>query len=194
MTTGQVANLVLMYALVPLWIAVGLVDWACHRVTAIERTSGTAESVFHWVLLAEGGVALLAAALLETNAAVVLLVFAAFLAHELTTYLELRYTASRREIRPFEQMVHSFMELLPLLLLALLAMMDWDQVLALFDRSGTPDFRLLPKQQAWPLPYLVGAGLAVVAFNVMPLAEETWRCLRYKEPPVSTMWPGSDMR
>jgi hypothetical protein len=75
--------------------------------------------------------------------------------------VELRYTAPRREIRPFEQMVHSFMELLPLGLLALLG------VLA----AG-------PAPAPWPPRYLAGVAVAVLVCNVLPMAEESWRCLR----------------
>lgn len=177
MNGQDLARLLLQYAVVPLWIGSGLLDWWCHRRTGIERTSGLPENAFHWVLLAEGGVALLAAALLEVNAAVLLLGAAAFLAHELTTCLELRYTVPRREVRPFEQMVHSFMELLPLLLLALLAVMRPDQVLAPID-GAAPDFSLRPKNEPWPLSYLAAMFIAVLALNLLPLAEETLRCWR----------------
>jgi hypothetical protein len=178
----QAAQLVLMVVVIPLWIGMGLVDWWCHRRTRIEDTSGLPENVFHWFLLAEGGLALLATALLEINAAVLLLVFAAFLAHEATTFIELRYTVPLRDVRPFEQMVHSFMELLPLVLLALLAVMKWDQVLALAG-EGTPDFDLRPKQEPWPVGYLVWMAGAVTLFNLLPLAEEGLRCLRSRIPP-----------
>jgi hypothetical protein len=161
MSAQEAARAVLMGGVVPLWILSGLVDWACHRRTAIERTSGWRENAFHWVLLAEGGVALVATALLEPGATLLLVVLGAFVAHELTTYVELRYTAPRREIRPFEQMVHSFMEILPLALLGLLA------VLA----AGNA-------QAQWPAEYLVGVGVAVLVLNVLPMAEESWRCLR----------------
>ncbi|QJW83416.1 hypothetical protein HK414_02120 [Ramlibacter terrae] len=117
----EAARLLLMYAVFPVWVAAGLADWACHRRTRIERTSGLPENIFHWGLFALMGLATLAVGLLEVNAAILLLVFAAFLAHELATYLELRYTVPLRPIGPFEQMVHSFMELLPLVALALLA-------------------------------------------------------------------------
>lgn len=166
-----------MYGVVPLWIAAGLLDWACHRRTGIERTSGLPENLFHWVLLAEGGVALVAAALLEANAAALLLVAAAFLAHELTTYVELRYTAPRREIRPFEQMVHSFMEVLPLLLLALLAVIAWEHLVA---QASAPDLRLRWKEAPWPAGYLLATAAAVLLLNVLPMAQETWRCLRQR--------------
>lgn len=174
---AESARLILMYGLVPLWIAAGLADWWCHRRTSIEDTSGLPENAFHWILLAEGGLALAAVALLELNAGVLLLVFAAFLAHELTTFVELRYTWRRREIRPFEQMVHSFMELLPLLLLMLVAVMQWSQVVALFD-GGAPDLGLHRKAQPWPAAWLLAVAAAAALLNVLPLAEEGLRCLR----------------
>jgi hypothetical protein len=176
MSAADAAEALLMYAVVPLWIAAGLADWACHRRTAIERTSGLPENAFHWLLLAEGGVALLAVALLEIDAAVLLVVVAAFVAHEATTYVELRYTVPRREVRPLEQMVHSFMEILPLAMLGVVAVLAWDQVLALFH--GTAQFALRPKQDPWPLRYLAGIAAAVLLLNVLPMAEEGVRCWR----------------
>jgi hypothetical protein len=177
MSNAEAAQLILMYGLIPLWVAAGFADWFCHRTSAIERNSGLRENAFHWVLMAQVGCALLAIALLEVNAAILLLVFAAFLAHEATTYVELRYTVALRAVRPFEQMVHSFMELLPLAALALLAVMEWDQALALFG-EGNPDFDLRPKMQPWPTAYLLCGMAAVVLFSLLPLAEETWRCWR----------------
>ncbi len=177
MNPQDAAQLLLMYVVVPLWVAAGTVDWWCHRRTGIGRTSGLPENLFHWVLFAEGGVALLAVGLLELNAGVLLLVFAAFLAHEATTFVELRYTVPLRDVRPFEQMVHSFMELLPLMVLALLAVMAWDQALALFG-AGTPDWSLQAKLVPWPAPYLLGVAAAVALLNVLPIAEESLRCLR----------------
>lgn len=174
----EAAELVLMFAVIPLWIAAGLADWWCHRRTRIEDTSGLPENVLHWLLLGEAGVALVATALLEINAAVLLLVFAAFLAHELTTFVELRYAVPRREVQPFEQMVHSFMEILPLLVLALLAVLAWPEVAALFDGEAAPDFSLRTKVDPWPPAYLAAVAAAVALFNVLPMAEEALRCLR----------------
>ena len=170
-------ELVLMAGIIPLWILSGVADWWCHRRTGIERTSGVAENAFHWLLLAEGGVALLAVALLEIDAAVLLLVFAAFLAHEVTTYVELRYTVPRREVRPLEQMVHSFMEILPLAMLGVVAVLAWDQVVAMIG-GGVAEFALRVKEHPWPVPYLLGVAAAVLVLNVIPMAEEGVRCWR----------------
>ncbi|WP_253261940.1 hypothetical protein [Ramlibacter montanisoli] len=76
-------------------------------------------------------------------------------------------------------MVHSFMEVLPLMVLALLVVMAWDQVLALFG-GRPPDFSLRAKAEPWPPAYLLGVAAAVGVFNILPLAEEGLRCLRHK--------------
>jgi hypothetical protein len=43
----------LQYVMVPLWIAAGLGDWACHRASNIETTAGVEESAIHSLMLAE---------------------------------------------------------------------------------------------------------------------------------------------
>lgn len=173
------AALLLIVVVFPLWIAAGLADWACHRATRIESTSGLTENLLHWVLLAQAGTAVLAMALLEINAAVLLIFLAAFLLHELTVWLELRYTVPRRNVRPIEQMVHSFEELLPLAALILLGAIAWDQALALVGAgSESADFGLRWKAQPLPPALLLAGTAAVLLFNVLPLAQETAACLR----------------
>ena len=41
------------------------------------------------------------------------LVLGVFVVHELTVYMDLDYSSLLRDVGPFEQMVHSFLELLP---------------------------------------------------------------------------------
>ena len=175
---------ILMYAVFPLWVLAGLLDWACHRRTTIERTSGLKENLLHLLMMAEIGAAMLAVALLEVNAAVLLIVLAAFVAHELTVYWDLHYTVPLRKVFPFEQMVHSFLEILPLLSLSLLAVVSWDQALALGGvGSSTADFSLHAKSDSWPPEYLVTAFATALLFNGLPLLEETWRCWKARSAP-----------
>jgi hypothetical protein len=160
--------LILMFAVLPLWVAAGLADWWCHRRTSIESTSGMRESVFHLVLFAQMGIAGLAAMLLQVNLALLVLLAALFLVHELTTWLELRFVLPRREVGAAEQMVHSFMELLPLAALFLLASLA----------IGEPDWSLRLKDKPLPPAYLLAACAAIAVFNLAPLLEEAWRCWR----------------
>ena len=162
-----------MYGLLPLWILAGLADWACHRRTRIEATTGLRENLFHWAQFLQVGVAVLALLLLEINLAALSLLAVLFLTHELTTWIELRMVAGRREISPVEQMVHSFMEILPLAAWFLLAAAYFGEA-----RPGADPGRWKWEWKAEPLPvaYLVGVFVAVLALNVLPLAQEAWRC------------------
>jgi hypothetical protein len=176
---ADAARQLLMYVVFPLWVGSGLADWFCHRATRIAQTSGLRENLLHVLMFAQMGLAVLAMALLEINAAVLLLVAAAIACHELTVWADLRWSVPRREVLPVEQMVHSAQELLPFTALALLALMAWDQALALVGLGTVPaDFGLGPKREPWPTPALWGGlGLAVVV-NALPLGQETWSCWR----------------
>jgi hypothetical protein len=173
------ARQLLMYVVYPLWVASGLADWFCHRATRIAQTSGLRENLLHVLMFAEMGAAVVAMALLEVDAAVLLLVAAAIAIHELTVWVDLRYSVPRREVRPVEQMVHSAQEWLPFAALLLLVLMAWDQALALVGLgTATPDFGLRFKREPWPLPALVAGLLLAVVANALPLAQETWACWR----------------
>lgn len=174
---ADTALAVLMYAAIPLWIAAGFVDWLCHRATRIQETAGLPENLMHWLMFAQVGAGLLMVAFLEINGLVLVAMLAVFVLHEATVYVELRYVVGRRELRPLEQMVHSFMELLPLVTLALLCVLAAN-TLALWWGGHGLDLAARAKREPWPASYLAAVGAAVLLFNVLPLAEETLRCLR----------------
>ena len=151
--SDQPAGVILMYLALPLWIAAGLADWHFHRRTRIAVTSGLPENLLHWLMYAQVGVAMAVVVWFELNAAVLAVVTGVFLLHEVTVYADLQYSTLRRDVGPGEQMVHSFLELLPLLALALLALIAWPQALA-----------------------------ATLVCNALPLAQETWSCIRARPP------------
>jgi hypothetical protein len=161
------ARLLLLYAVLPLWVAAGLLDWRCHRATDIAHTSGLKENLLHLVMFGEIGAGMLAVAFLEIDAAVLLIVLAVFVLHEVTVYWDLHYSTPLRHVGPFEQMVHSVLEMLPLLALALLAVIAWPQL---------HDWSLRVKTQPLAAGYLAGAAALVALFNGLPLLQETWSC------------------
>jgi hypothetical protein len=163
------AAFMLMYVVYPLWVAAGFADWVCHRRTGIAVTSGLEENLLHWLMYFEIGVGMVAVAFLEIDAAVLFIVFVVFIAHEATVYWDLDYSTMKRDVGPFEQMVHSFLELLPLVSLALLVVIA--------DRE---DWSLHVKQQPWPIAYVAFAAAASLLFNALPLAQETFACLRVR--------------
>lgn len=168
-----------LYAVIPLWLAAGFADWLCHRRSAIEATSGTPESALHLVMLAEMGLPLLAALYLEVNALILAMLAVAFVAHEFTAYVDVRYAAPRRHIGVFEQFVHSVLEMSPLFILLLLASEHWSQWLALFGFGDEPArFDLAVSSQPPPAAYTIVLLIAIVLLALGPYAEELVRGLR----------------
>ncbi len=180
MTPGTAAFLPLGIVMA-LWIAAGTVDWWCHRRTRIEATpKGLAESAFHWALFLQMGAAVLAALLFEPTAGLVAFLLAMWLLHEAATWLELRMVAPVRTITPLEQMVHSFMEILPLAGILLLCQPELEAWLSTpDDAERTLDWRWIPREALPPVPVLAGYALAVAVCNALLLAEESWRCWRH---------------
>jgi hypothetical protein len=91
-------------------------------------------------------------------------------------------------VTPFEQHVHSFLEILPLVVFLLAAVDRPGQLLALFG-LGDASPRWAPALRAAPLPtpYLVGALTAVVLLEILPYAEELWRCMRSRKPTIAAV-------
>src|SRR3954451_9165067 len=107
---SDVTVLLLLYFVLPLWLAAGFADYLCHRATHIESTSGAKESLLHLLQLVEVGVPLLAALFFEIDALVILLMLVAFAAHQATALWDTSYAVMAREVPPIEQHVHSFLE------------------------------------------------------------------------------------
>jgi hypothetical protein len=72
----------------------------------------------------------LATLYLEITSPIILMMVAAFLAHEATVYADLRIAVSKREVTPTEQMVHSFMEIMPLVGIWLVSVLREDELRA----------------------------------------------------------------
>ncbi len=174
MSSGCAALLTLV--VLPLWIVAGFVDWVFHRRSRIEHTSGTAENMFHLGLFAIVAAGATAVGLLEVNALLIAILLAVFVLHQVLTWVELRFVITRRFVGPGEQMVHSFLELLPLTVAFILVI----------DATHTAAARLtewtLQLREDARLPPLAACAAAVVLFNLLPLLEEHVRCRRESSP------------
>jgi hypothetical protein len=169
----------LLFIIFPLWIVAGFTDYVLHRHTRIEEHAGTQESVLHAVQLGEIGIPVLFALLLDINALIFLVMLTGLILHEITAFWDVSYAARRRYVSPFEQHVHSFMEVLPLMAVSFVIVMYWNQFAALFGFGPeTPRFELRPKSNPIPPPYLAALFVCLICFVVLPYGEELWRCIR----------------
>src|SRR4051812_30659910 len=111
---ADAAQAVLMYFVLPLWLAAGFADYLCHRAAHIETTSGWKESLLHLLQLVEMAVPTLAAIFLEINALIFLIMIVALILHHATAIWDVSYAYHTRVVNPTEQHIHSFLEILPL--------------------------------------------------------------------------------
>jgi hypothetical protein len=178
--TAEVTRGFLLYFLLPLWIAAGLADWICHRVSHIENTSGTPESLIHSLMLTEAGIALLAGLLLQINALVIAVMLAAWCAHELTAMWDVRYATSHRRLAPIEQNIHSFLDMIPMMAVSFVVILHWGDFLSLLRIGVHPaDFSLRRKIGAVPsFEYTTVFLATAIALIEIPYAEELFRCRR----------------
>ena len=169
----------LMYFVLPLWLAAGFADYLCHRATSIETTSGPKESLLHLLQFTEMAVPTLAAIFLEINALVILVMIVSLVLHQATAMWDVRYAYHRREVTPIEQHVHSVLEMLPLAALLIVVGLHWPQFFALFGAgSEAPEFALRLKEPPLPWLYVTVVLTLVLLFEVLPYAEELVRTLR----------------
>lgn len=170
--------LILMYFLLPIWLAAGFADWLCHRASRIEITTGAKESIIHLLMFLEVGVPLVAAIFLEVNALVIAVMCLAFLLHEATAIWDVSYAVTGRNVSPLEQHVHSFLEMIPLMGLLLIVPRHWPQFLSLFGIGDElARFDLAWKREALPTLYVVIIFAIILLFELLPYLEELARGL-----------------
>lgn len=173
------AVLILMYFVLPLWLAAGFADWLCHRATHIETTTGAKESLIHLLMFTEVGVPLLAAMFLEINALIILVMILAFFLHEATALWDVSYATTARTVTPIEQHVHSFLEMIPLMAILIVCALHWSQFLALFGAGPEPArFELRWKPEPLPTAYIASIMSVILLFELLPYLEELVRGLR----------------
>lgn len=177
--TAHRLEFLLLAVLTPVWMLAGLADWACHRVQRIERSSGTGEAVLHLLMVCELALGIAAALLLDTTAGLLLLLLACCVAHELTTWWDLRYADARRRIPPYEQWVHAIQFAAPWTGLAALMVVHSGQALALVGAGAEPaDWAWRLRSPPLPAPVLLAVFAGGALFAVLPFAQELYRCLR----------------
>lgn len=180
MTTDTLLLGMLLYGVFPLWLIVGVADALCHRRSDLPHSSGVHESALHLVMLAQIGAGTLLILFCEITAPVLLVLALLVIVHTATTYWDIAYTLGRRRIGAFEQLVHGWLEVLPFVALAILAVVHWDETQRLLAGDTAQwHWRLRAPPLPWPLTATVialslvfAAGPAVLEFL------QAWRARR----------------
>ena len=179
MATDEILRALLMYFVLPVWLAAGFADYLCHRAAHIEQTSGWKESLLHLLQFAEMALPILAALFLEITSGVVLLMIVCLVLHQATAMWDVSYAAAMREVKPIEQHVHSVLEMMPLTGLLIVVALHWDAFIALFGITPA-SFDLVPKGAPLPWLYIVTVLSLTFLFEVLPYLEELARGVRFR--------------
>lgn len=167
----------LIFFVLPLWIAAGLADYFCHRATRIELTSGVSESVLHLAQFGLVGIPVTAALFLEINAGYFALALLFLVLHHAVAAVDLVYANPRRRIAPREQMIHSVLEIMPITAFILLGVLRWPQLLALFGR-GAETAVFEQKFKVLPTTFIFATLTSAFFLNLVPYVEELCRCVK----------------
>jgi hypothetical protein len=176
--TDVTRNFLLGFVL-PLWLAAGIADWFCHRRAHIERNAGSTESALHLLMLAEAAVPVIAGLLLEITSPILLLMSAAVVVHAATALWDVSYAVKRRSVTPIEQHVHSYLEMVPLMANAFVAVLHWPELRALLRLGNRrPDWSIRRKRTPLPTGIVVTLLACMLALEVAPYVEEFHRTRR----------------
>ncbi len=170
-------TILLGFVVIPYWLAMGLADYFCHRASDIEHTSGTRESVLHLLQFGCVGTPLIVALFLRVDAALLVLMVVFVILHHAIAYIDVRYANATRRVTPLEQMVHSFLEVIPVTAFLLVSALDFAQLAATFG-EGSPDFGIHVRVPPLPGWYLIAVLAGALCVGLLPYLEELARCLR----------------
>jgi hypothetical protein len=165
----------IQFFILPIWMAAGAADWWQHRASDIQDTAGAKETLIHLLMLAEGGVPVMAGLLLEIDPLVLSVMIAGFFLHEATAMWDVSYAVTVREVKPAEQHAHSFLEMVPLMALVLVSLANWPQLKALAGLRVDPQKRLRLKKEPLGPAYVLGALGSMFVIDVLPYLEELLR-------------------
>lgn len=173
MNERELLQALLLWGLYPAWLLAGAGDYLCHRLTDIEHTSGVTESWLHLLQFVSLLIAFAAVVFLQLNVVVYGLIVVLVVVHSVLAHMDVSYTDGRRHISPFEQLVHGFMDVLPLVAVALIGVLHWSAI------TGPLDGPLLSLRA----PLDLGRVLLVGSFAVLagvPILEELARTRRHR--------------
>jgi hypothetical protein len=160
----------LAYGLYPVWLLAGAGDYVCHRRSDMARTSGLVEARLHVAQFITVAIVFFGAVLWRPTMWVVVVIGIAALAHLVLSYIDVTYTQQRRHISAFEQHMHAFMDVIPIMVVCLLAL------IGLSDPLPAPTLRAF--EDGWKEGLLIGSFLVLAGG---PLIEEYVRTAKLEK-------------
>lgn len=179
MGTSDLLVNVMMYGFLPLWGIAGFVDWCCHRATKIETTSGIKESLMHSLMGVQMAIPIVLSLLYYVNVLILLVCIITWISHEIVAHWDVKYAAPKREISIWEMHAHTYLGSLPLYMLTLIVVINWEvfKQLVTFDWAGNMSLILVAEPHG-TFSYLPFYFTFMAVLCVFPYIEENLRCYK----------------
>jgi uncharacterized protein YqgC (DUF456 family) len=170
-----------LYGCLPLWLIMGFADYYCHRKSRIEQTTGLKESVYHAIMGVQIGIPVFLGLYFEINVFLFLIMFAVLIFHEWVAHHDVNYALKTREISILETHVHSFLEVIPFVIVLLIIFINWPNFVDFITLNWAGHMGLELKHHPLDLHYITCYVLFMLFVDVIPYIEEFVRCWRYKK-------------
>jgi hypothetical protein len=174
--TDVLLQSVILYGCLPLWVLFGFADYICHRASAIEKTSGIRESLFHVVMGAQIGLPVFLGLYFEINVLLLLMAFALLVFHVWVAHTDVAYALQTRKITLWEMHIHSFLEALPFVVVLLIICKRWSAFVDLITLNWAGHLTLVSKATPVDFYYIVSYFVFMLILGIAPYVEELWRC------------------
>jgi hypothetical protein len=172
---------VILYGCLPLWLIMGCIDWYCHKASMIEKTTGVKESIYHIVMGAQIGVPVFLGLFFEINVLLLLIFLFMLILHEWCAHHDVKYALDTRKITMLETHVHSFMEVIPFVVVLLLVCMRWSAFVDLITLNWGGQLSFVLLNTPVDRTYIAGYVTFMLLADVVPYIGEFVRCVRYRK-------------
>lgn len=170
-----------MFVCLPLWLIMGFIDWYCHKKSKIEETSGWQESVYHAIMGVQVGIPIFLGLYFEINVLQFIIMFMVLIFHEVVAHMDVHYALHKREISILETHVHSFLECLPFVIVALIVFINWSAFVDFISFNWAGNMSLIFKKRPLDSGYITGYFFTLIILDVIPFIEEFIRCYRFQK-------------
>ena len=172
----------ILYVMLPLWVACGALDYLCHRASKIEENSGLNESIHHSAMGIQVGIPIFLGLFFEITPLVFIICLVCFFVHEWTAHHDVVVADGARKITVWEQHVHSYLISIPFYVMTLLICRNWSAFLDTITFQWGGSFGLTLREE--PLGashYWLYYAIFMFIAALLPYAEELIRCWRFQK-------------
>ena len=123
------------------------------------------------------GIPILLCLLFEVDTGILLICILIWILHELVAHFDVRYASPKRHISIWEMHAHTYLGSLPLYMLSMIVVLNWDVFLQLITLNFSGAFEFARLSQPWGGERFLKFYLIFMAILcVFPYTEELIRC------------------